>query len=60
MDLNDVRIFWTVASFLVFLGIVVWAYSRDARRGFDEASRIPFLDDSPASNRSAQNVGSSQ
>jgi len=45
MDLNDVRITWTVVSFLVFLAIVGWAYSRGARRGFDEAARLPFLDD---------------
>ena len=45
MDLDDVRIAWTVVSFLVFLAIVFWAYSRGARRGFDEAAQLPFQDE---------------
>jgi len=51
MDINDIRILWTVVSFLVFLAIVVWAYSRQARRGFDEAAQLPFLDDPVAARR---------
>jgi cytochrome c oxidase cbb3-type subunit IV len=45
MDLNDIRILWTVVSFFVFLAIVAWAYSAGARRGFDEAAQLPLLDD---------------
>ncbi len=45
MDINDIRITWTVISFLVFVAIVVWAYSRGARSGFDEAAQLPFKDD---------------
>ena len=45
MDIVDIRIAWTVVSFLVFLAIVGWAYSRGARKGFDEAAQIPLLDD---------------
>jgi cytochrome c oxidase cbb3-type subunit 4 len=58
MDLNDVRIVWTVASFLVFLAIVAWAYSRGARRGFDEAAQLPFLDEPRPDNRPTQSGGS--
>ena len=32
----------TVLSFAVFLGIVVWAYSRRRRHAFDEAANAPF------------------
>ena len=44
MDINDIRITWTVVSFLVFLAIIAWAYSRGAQKGFDEAAQLPFRD----------------
>jgi len=35
----------TVVAFATFVGIVLWAYSGKARRGFDEAARLPFAED---------------
>lgn len=35
---------------LVFLGIVVWAYSGRRRRDFEEAARLP-LEDEPRASR---------
>jgi cytochrome c oxidase cbb3-type subunit 4 len=32
----------TVLSFLAFLGIVAWAYSRRRRSAFEEAANAPF------------------
>jgi cytochrome c oxidase cbb3-type subunit 4 len=32
----------TVLSFVVFIGIVIWAYSRRRRPAFDEAANAPF------------------
>ena len=32
----------TVLTFLAFLGIVAWAYSRGSKRAFDEAANAPF------------------
>ena len=32
----------TVVSFAVFIGIVMWAYSRRRRPAFDEAANAPF------------------
>ena len=32
----------TVVSFVTFLGIVAWAYSRKRKRAFDEAANAPF------------------
>ena len=32
----------TVLSFVLFLGIVAWAYSRGRRKAFDEAANAPF------------------
>lgn len=40
--MDDVRIALTVISFLVFVGIGVWAYSRRRRSDFDEAANLPF------------------
>jgi cytochrome c oxidase cbb3-type subunit 4 len=42
VNLDDVRVALTVLSFLVFVGIAVWAYSRHRRRDFDEAANLPF------------------
>jgi cytochrome c oxidase cbb3-type subunit IV len=45
MDLMTVRTAWTVATFVVFVAIVIWAYSARAARGFEAAARLPFEDD---------------
>ena len=42
MDQNDLRIVVTVVSFIAFVAIVFWAFSRKSKKGFDVASRIPF------------------
>jgi len=42
MDVNSLRIGATVACFLLFLGIVLWAYARRNARRFEEAARLPF------------------
>jgi len=42
MNMDDVRVALTVLSFLVFVGIAVWAYSRRRQRDFDEAANLPF------------------
>lgn len=51
MDLVETRIVLTVVSFVVFVAIVVWAYSPRARRGFEAAARLPFEDDAPGADR---------
>ena len=40
--MDDLRVVVTVVSFLVFVGIAVWAFSRRRKRDFDEAARLPF------------------
>ena len=42
MDQNDFRIAVTVVSFIAFVAILFWAFSRKAKPDFDVASRIPF------------------
>jgi len=45
MDINDMRAAMTVASFLAFIGIVIWAYSGGRKQGFDRAARSVLEDD---------------
>lgn len=45
MDINTLRIIATVASFIVFIGIVVWAWSRRRETDFKEAANLPFEQD---------------
>lgn len=45
MDQNDARAILTLLGFIAFLGVVIWAYSRRARPGFEEAAQLPFADD---------------
>ncbi len=45
MDINDMRSVMTLVSFLTFLGIVIWAWSKRNKTDFDEAAQLPFKDD---------------
>ena len=45
MDINDLRSAVTVISLLIFVGIVVWAWSKRNKASFDEAAQLPFKDD---------------
>ena len=44
MDINDLRTIVTIISFIVFAGIVYWAFSNRQRARFDEAANLPFVD----------------
>lgn len=44
-DVNTLRAMATVLSFITFIGIVVWAYSRRNAADFEEAARLPFDQD---------------
>lgn len=45
---------WTVIVFVVFIGIVLWAYSGRRKKDFDEAARLPLDDDKPSSTNSTE------
>lgn len=45
MDLNDLRSAVTLASFLAFVGILVWAWSRQRKNAFEEAAALPFKEE---------------
>ena len=46
-SINTMRTVVTVVSFLVFIGIVIWAWSARRKSQFDEAARLPLDDDRP-------------
>jgi cytochrome c oxidase cbb3-type subunit IV len=48
VDIDTLRSLVTVLSFSAFVGIVLWAYSGRTRRAFDEAARLPFIEDEAA------------
>ncbi len=33
---------WTILVAVIFIGIVIWAWSGKRKEDFDEASRLPF------------------
>ncbi len=44
-DINTLRSLVTVVSFLTFIGIIVWAYSRKNSADFEKAANLPFEQD---------------
>lgn len=45
LDINTLRSLATVVSFVMFIGIMVWAYSSRKTADFEEAARLPFEQD---------------
>jgi cytochrome c oxidase cbb3-type subunit IV len=42
MDVNVLRSLVTLAGFVLFIGILVWAYLPARQTQFDEAAQLPF------------------
>ncbi len=45
MDINTLRVIATVASFILFVGILVWAWRHRDTVDFKEAANLPFEQD---------------
>lgn len=45
MDINILRSLVTVAAFVAFIGILVWAYRPGRKKQFDDAAKLPFESD---------------
>jgi cytochrome c oxidase cbb3-type subunit IV len=45
MDINTLRILVTLASFIVFVGIVIWAWRHRNTADFKDAANLPFEQD---------------
>jgi cytochrome c oxidase cbb3-type subunit 4 len=44
-DINSLRSLATVVSFVVFIGILVWAFSGRKSADFEQAAKLPFEQD---------------
>ena len=42
MDINTLRIAVTVTSFVIFVGILIWAWERRNTEDFIDAANLPF------------------
>jgi cytochrome c oxidase cbb3-type subunit 4 len=45
IDINFLRSIATLLSFVVFIGIMAWAYSKRRSNDFSEAANLPFEQD---------------
>ena len=56
MDDNLIQVVWTLVVLVLFVGIVIWAWSSKRKQDFDEAANMPFdEDDMPAEKTSKEN-----
>ena len=56
MDYPLIQSIWTVVVLVLFVGIVIWAWSGKRKQDFDEAANIPFNeDDMPTEKTSKEN-----
>lgn len=47
MDINQLRSAVTLLSFVIFLGIVFWAYRKRNASRFEQDAHLVFLDEPP-------------
>lgn len=45
MDINIVRSITMIVGLVVFIGIMIWAWSAKNKERFDEAAKLPFEQD---------------
>jgi cytochrome c oxidase cbb3-type subunit 4 len=56
MDDSLIQSIWTLVVLVLFVGIVIWAWSGKRKQEFDEAANIPFdEEDKPAATTSKEN-----
>ena len=45
MNFSLIHSVWTIVVMVLFVGIVIWAWSSKRKARFDEAANIPFKED---------------
>lgn len=45
MDINVFRGLMSAVLLLAFIGVIIWAYSKNQKKSFDEAANLPFADE---------------
>jgi len=48
LDINTVRGLITLALLILFIWLVIWAYSKKRTATFNEAANLPFADETKA------------
>ena len=56
----DFHSWWTVALLVVFIGIVVWAWSGKRKQDFEQAARMPLDDDDEPAPQARRHDGADQ
>ncbi len=49
MDVSFLLSLWTVIAFVIFIGIVIWAWSGGRKNDFEKAARMALDDDESVS-----------
>ena len=49
-----VQTIWTVLAFVIFIGIVIWAWGSGRKADFDKAARMAMDDDKPINSKKNQ------
>jgi len=52
MDIITIQSVWTVVAFILFVGILIWAFLPGRRKDFDEAAQLPLDDEIIVNNES--------
>lgn len=60
MDINDLRGLSTLLLMAAFIGLIVWAYSKNRKKDFDEAANLPFADEAQPPENAEAHGGSSR
>jgi len=45
MDINTIRGIITGLLIVVFVALIIWAYSKKRKSAFDDAANLPFIGD---------------
>lgn len=53
MNFGLIHSVWTLLLFVLFIGIILWAWSAKRKRAFDEAARLPLEEEDFVPGRSA-------
>jgi cytochrome c oxidase cbb3-type subunit 4 len=54
MDVSIVQSVWTLVVLVLFVGIVIWAWSGKRKQEFDEAANIPFHEDDKSAEKTSK------
>ena len=54
MDSNLIQSVWTLVVLVLFVGIVIWAWSGKRKQEFDEAANIPFHEDDTSAEKTSK------